>query len=126
VSYFAPETDPLLYSCGGPKGCDAPPPAEDLLARLNVLRLRLDRPVIVSSGPRCAYWNKKKGGTSTSDHLTGEGADLACATSAERWQILAAIFQDKTPLFTRLGIGKTFVHVGLTTRNPGRLVWHYY
>ncbi|MGH7332830.1 MAG: hypothetical protein ACREKS_08830 [Candidatus Rokuibacteriota bacterium] len=44
-----------------------------------------------------------------SGHLTGHEADVRCETSRERWGILAANFQDKTPLFDRLGLtGRLF------------------
>jgi hypothetical protein len=125
VSYFTPATDPLLFRCGCGKACTAPPPSPDLLARLDNLRYRLDRPVIVTSGPRCPYWNKKKGGTVQSDHLTGDGADLLVASSLERDQMLEELYQ-RPRLFTRIGIGKGFVHVGLATRNVGRVCWTYY
>lgn len=125
MSYFTPSGDPLLFACGCGKGCIAPPPSQDLLSRLDVLRYRLDRPLIVTSGPRCPYWNKKKGGTETSDHLTGEGADLACATSVERDQLLEELYQ-RPRLFLRVGIGNGFVHVGLPGKNPGRVTWTYY
>jgi zinc D-Ala-D-Ala carboxypeptidase len=125
MSYFTPSGDPALFACQCGKGCEAPSPSPDLLARLDVLRFRLGRAVKVTSGPRCPYWNKKKGGTETSDHLTGEGADLECATSGERDRMLEELYQ-RPRLFKRVGIGKNFIHVGLSTKNPGDLTWTYY
>lgn len=126
MSFFSAATDAALFRCPCARpDCTAPPPSPDLLARLDNLRLRLDRPVVVTSGPRCAYWNRKKGGTATSDHLTGEGADVAVVTSGERDRVLEEIYQ-RPRLFKRVGIGQVFVHVGLTTRNPGGVCWTYY
>ncbi len=126
MAFFSASSDPRLFSCGCGKACDAPPPHPDLVARLELLRYRVGRPIRVTSGPRCPDWNRRQGGTETSDHLTGAGADLAVATSGERWELLDACLRGPAPLFTRLGIGRTFLHVGLAGPNPGHQIWTYY
>ena len=125
--YFTPASDPRLYACGCQrKECDAPPVSTDLLARLNILRYRLGRALVVNSGPRCAVWNAKQGGARTSDHLSGEGADLRALTSGERDELLEAIYT-RPRLFVRVGIGRDFIHVGLPgTERPARVAWTYY
>jgi hypothetical protein len=61
-----------------------------------------------------------------SAHLTYL-ADSArrCETSRERWGILAANFRDKTLLFDRLGLRRTFICVGVSPTLPDRVVWLY-
>ena len=97
----------------------------DLLSRLNLLRLRVGRPLTITSGLRCAYWNDHEGGEKNSEHLTGEAADIACGSGRERYGLLAAIFEGKTPLFTRFGVGASFLHVGVSATLPREVVWTY-
>ena len=124
MSYFAAQE--FMCRCGRHE-CEAPRDVSvDLLSRLDNLRYRLDRPVVITSGLRCAYWNARQSGTADSEHLTGEAADIACASGAERWAILAAIFSGTAPLFTRIGIGKTFVHLGASKTHPAHVTWTYY
>ena len=53
---------------------------------LEPLRRHLDRPVVISSGYRCKKLNQLVGGVRTSQHMTGEAADIAapCSTSTAR------------------------------------------
>lgn len=43
---------------------------------LQPLRLKLGKPIIVTSGYRCKELNKKVGGVDTSQHLIGQAADI--------------------------------------------------
>ena len=126
MSFFTPDTDPKLFRCAcGRPACDAPAPSADLLARLEMLRYRFERPIRVTSGPRCAGHNATVGGAPNSDHLTGQGADLATADSRTRYELLQANFHGP-PVFRRLGVGATFLHVGVV---PGKILdvcWAYY
>lgn len=128
MSFFTEQTDPKLFhcSCGRPE-CDAPPPSKDLLSRLELLRYRVERPIVVTSGPRCAWYNSQPsvGGAEDSDHVTGEGADLAAPDSRTRYALLAANFRG-TPIFRRVGVGRDFVHVGIVALKLQDVVWHYY
>ena len=121
MTYFSPSE----FACKGGHDCTAPPPHEYLLAQLEILRSRVGRVVTVTSGSRCPAYNVSVGGKPDSAHLTGEGADLAAFTSRERWELLNANWAAGPPLFTRLGVGKTFLHVDVKT-DPPRVVWHYY
>ena len=48
----------------------------DLLARLNHLRMVINRPIYINSGYRCKEENHKVGGVSGSYHLLGMAADI--------------------------------------------------
>lgn len=48
----------------------------DLLVLLERIRTEHGGPVIVVSGHRCAWWNRRVGGARSSRHLLGEAADL--------------------------------------------------
>lgn len=120
MTHFTPEE--FRCKCGRPD-CDALPAVQKtLLDRLEVIRDEYGKPMIVTSGLRCAYWNTLKGGKPNSSHLTGYAADIACPDSSTRYAMLESGFR----VFTRLGIGKTFIHFGCDPALPMRVVWHYY
>ena len=74
----------------------------------------------ITSGSRCPAHNKNEGGKDTSDHLTGQGVDIATPTSRHRFKILEAAFRSG---FRRIGIGRTFIHLGDNPRNPQGVSW---
>lgn len=109
--------------------CDAPTgPSRTLRLHLDRMRDVLGAPIIITSGNRCTYWNALKGGVVGSEHDRAggcEGADLACPTSRERWAMLDAA---RHAGFTRIGIGKDFLHVGVGTgpKDAPNVIWTYY
>ena len=114
----------------GRSDCTAPKwPAQALIGKLETLRSRIMRPITITSGSRCEYWNRMVGGEGDSAHLTGEAADLSIDGSREAYQTMAAIMRDQ--LFQRMGYGRrdrdsslTF-HVDVATRHPARVLWTY-
>lgn len=44
-----------------------------------VIRQYVDKPIRISSGCRCAIWNKQQGGVESSSHCYGFASDLHCA-----------------------------------------------
>ena len=124
MKWFDPSE--YLCKCGRPE-CDAPKGVSPLLDRLlNTLRDRVGYRLTVTSGLRCAFWNDHEGGEKDSEHLTGEAADIAAPDSASRYNLIAANFADGPPLFTRYGIGKTFLHFGISRTLPNCCAWTYY
>lgn len=81
----------------------------------------------ITSGCRCLSHNKAEGGSEESDHLTTEtlaceGVDILCNNSHNRYKIVnAAIIAG----FKRIGLHKTFIHLGLAQRNPQEVLWVY-
>jgi zinc D-Ala-D-Ala carboxypeptidase len=45
---------------------------------LEPLRKYINRPIVISSGYRCAEVNKRVGGQPTSQHIKGQAADIHC------------------------------------------------
>ncbi len=125
MSHFT--DDEFLCRCGRPE-CDAPTkPSRLLRLYLDRMREMYDAPIVVNSGNRCAFWNEHEGGVAGSEHERAEGcegADVRCLGSRERWKMLDAARQAG---FTRVGIGKTFLHVGVGTRESDALnvIWLY-
>ena len=54
---------------------------------LNKIREAYGKPIIVTSGYRCAELNKKVGGKPTSQHLRGEAVDIVGANNEETRKI---------------------------------------
>lgn len=124
--YFKPATDPKLFKCScGRDECDAPAPNPQLVEMLDVMRHLYGKPIAVESGPRCRFWNEKKDGEPDSEHLYGDGADLACFTSQQRWAMFEAA---RLAGFRRIGVGPNFLHVGISERpeHPREVMWTYY
>lgn len=93
-----------------------------LLGFINEVRKRLARALVAKSGCRCIPHNKKEGGTDTSDHLTGEGVDLRAIHSHTRFVILETAFEWD---IKRIGLAKTFIHIGVNRDNPQEVFWIY-
>lgn len=126
MAFFTAATDPHLFHCPcDRKACDAPPPTDAFLQQLNLMRAFYQRPIRVTSGPRCAVHNQRVGGEAHSAHLLGTAADLYCPTTPARWLMLEAA---RHADFRRLGIGKDFLHVDVAkdTSHPQDVVWTYY
>ena len=103
--------------------CDAlTTPAKALLERLEVVRSEYNAPMVVTSGIRCNFWNTVNGGTPGSGHIRGFEVDIACPDSSARYEMLNAAFR----VFTRIGIGRDFLHLGCDPTLPQRVVWEYY
>lgn len=61
-------------------------------AVLDPLRSRYGHPIIVSSGYRCPRLNKAVGGATTSQHVTGEAADIYVADAKGRAELFSLIY----------------------------------
>ena len=75
-----------------------------------------------NSGFRCAAHNKKVGGSKTSSHIIGEAVDIAAKTSRDKFNIAQALLLAG---FTRLGIGKTFIHADTDKNKAQGVIWVY-
>lgn len=120
MNYFKPSE--FACKCGSPT-CRAKSSTvkAELLDRLNTLRARVGRPLIVTSGLRCPEYNAQVGGVGDSEHTTGEAADIAAPSSRERYELLLV----GLGLFNRVGVGKTFIHFGISTTLAPDVVWLY-
>ncbi|MEN1760728.1 YcbK family protein [Anoxynatronum sibiricum] len=78
-----------------------------LLEKLQQLRSKVKRPVIITSGYRNASHNARVGGSPTSQHLLGTAADIRVTGVSIRQLTLTA----QETGFTGIGMYDTFVHV---------------
>jgi len=89
-------------------GCGLMNMQETTMQKVERARVIAGIPFGVNSGSRCPIHNKAEGGTDTSSHLDGWAIDIAVTSSRARMKILKALL---TVGFTRIGIGKNFIHV---------------
>lgn len=103
-------------------GCERVEVHGDLVHGLQRMRDQHGGRIDITSGFRCAYWNEAQGGKDDSAHLGGFAADIAVYNSEERFSLIKeAIYAG----FTRIGVGKTFIHVDVDTTKPQSVVWVY-
>ena len=114
--------DEFLCKCGRQE-CNAPLlPNPLLVTKLEELRVKIGfHPIKINSGLRCSWYNEREGGGKKSAHLTGEAADLACPNSITRYEMMLAI----PHIFNRFGIGKSFIHVDISTVLDQKVCWLY-
>lgn len=79
----------------------------ELLDKLQKLRDRINKPIIINSGYRTPEHNKKVGGASGSQHLLGKAVDIKVngmtpTTLAKHAEAVG---------FRGIGLYKTFIHV---------------
>lgn len=103
-----------------PEAMENLPYTAEMLQRI---RDCLGRPVIITSAYRSPVLNRAVGGVTSSDHTTGQAADIIAPTFGTPYQVA----QRLAPLVAQLGIGqlilegikgKAWVHV--STRTPQR------
>ena len=102
-------------------------PSKKLLAVLEGLRALIGRPIHITSGYRCPQHNAEVGGVFPSEYTgdddTTDAADIICLGDAERFEVVRALFTLKVQ---RIGIGRTFIHVGVSPSLPQPCIWTYY
>ncbi|HPD57634.1 MAG TPA: D-Ala-D-Ala carboxypeptidase family metallohydrolase [Smithellaceae bacterium] len=95
----------------------------DFLAKLIRARETSDVAYVINSGYRCDAHNKAVG-SKTKNHILGRAADIKAVDSRTRFKILGGLIAAG---FTRIGIGKTYIHVDdMETENaPPEVCWLY-
>ena len=79
-------------------------------------------PWVVRSGMRCWPHNKVEGGSDTSSHPEGYAVDIATNGSRQRSRVVTAMLAAG---FTRIGIGKSFVHADNDINKATNVMWRY-
>ncbi len=100
-------------------GCGKDNVFPGLIDALEKLRSMYGKPIIVLSGVRCMEHNRRVGGKPNSAHLRGKAADILCASSVDRFELLRAAFK----VFRRVGVYKGFIHVDVDESLPQDVCW---
>lgn len=80
-------------------------------------------PLVINSAYRTPEYEKKQGRSGNSAHTRGVALDIKCTSSANRYKIVKALFENGC---TRIGIGKTFIHADWDDTLPQEVIWDYY
>jgi zinc D-Ala-D-Ala carboxypeptidase len=101
--------------------------SDELIGMLDAARDLAGVPFKITSGFRIEadIERLRKAGykvSSTSSHLKGLAADIACTSSADRFNMLDALLSVG---FSRIGIADTFIHVDIDLDKPIYSIWTY-
>jgi len=110
-------------------GCGLSNPNPRLLRRTNKARKISGIPWHLTSGSRCLTHNRSIGSKDTSSHVPKgddgytDAIDVDSPDSRTRWEVVHAMVQAG---FTRIGIGKSFVHGDVDVYKSQNVMWDYY
>lgn len=105
--------------------CDRESMDQDFLDVMDDIRRKARIPLVINCAYRSREYDKKKGRSGNSAHTHGLAVDFRCNTSENRLKIVSAAIAAG---ITRIGIGKSFIHVDMGERVglPANVMWHYY
>lgn len=92
------------------------------LSMLDRTRQMAGIPFEVNSGFRCPKHNAEIGGKSNSSHLRGCAVDIKCMSNLDRFLVVKAAIING---FSRVGMGKTFIHLDNDDTLPQGVIWLY-
>ncbi len=95
---------------------------DEIVHMLDAARKIYGKPMKINSGYRTISHNKKVGGVSSSSHIKGLAADIACSNSVDRFKMLGAL---KQVGFKRIGVAGTFIHVDIDKDKTQNVIWTY-
>lgn len=95
----------------------------DTLRMLDLVREESGIPLVLTCAYRSAAYDKAKGRSGNSAHTRGKAVDIRSGSSQTRFKIVEAAIRVG---FTRIGIGKTFIHLDTDATLPQNVIWHYY
>lgn len=99
----------------------------DFMAKLRNFERELGREIEITSMCRCEHHNAElKDSATNSEHLCGngkrtQGVDIKAISGIEKYQIITVGLK----YFNRIGVGKTFVHLGGSKVLPQKVIWSY-
>jgi zinc D-Ala-D-Ala carboxypeptidase len=96
----------------------------EFMAKLQALRNEYGKPMTITSGYR--HWThpvEARKGHTTGEHTKGACADIACSNGGDRFTLVRLALKHG---FTRIGIAKNFVHLGIGAPGlPNNVIWDY-
>lgn len=106
---FNPETDPKLKCTCGHGWCDKRSVSQIHLNRIQEVRDKANRPLIVTSGGRCKHHPDESRKSKPGDHFKGNALDIKVSGGLERGELVKFGIEAGC---NAIGIAKTFVHLG--------------
>lgn len=96
---------------------------QGMMKMLDLAREIAGIPFVLNSAYRSKAWELSKGRTGTSSHTKGMAVDIRCNTDANRYRIINALLAAG---FSRIGVGRTYIHADNDLSKTQRVIWHYY
>ena len=118
----------LEFQC--PCSCGANKISSVLIEKLQKARNIIDRPIVITSGVRCEFYNASIKASMNSSHIpdehgSGNAVDIACTTSKHRYELI----QVAQKFFNRIGISGGsyggFVHLDVDRSKVQEVMWLY-
>jgi hypothetical protein len=92
---------------------------------LDQIRNSLGKPITISSGYRCAEYNRTiPSSRNTSSHIKGLAVDIKCTSSRQRYELLNIIVPKRE--CRRIGEADTFLHLDIDESKPQDVWWRYH
>ena len=102
-------------------GCGTGHIAQNLVLKLEEVRVTINKPMRINSGIRCLEHNRSIGSSDTSSHIKGIAADIGCTQMSDRYLLMTEFVKH----FKRIGIHRDFIHVDIDTdKRNGIFVYH--
>lgn len=96
----------------------------EFMEKLQALRKDYGRSITVTSGFRSVRHPVEARKThSNGEHTQGMCADIACTSGTDRFTLIQLALKHG---LNRIGVAKTFLHIGLGGKNlPNNVIWEY-
>jgi len=113
-----------------PCGCGANKISSILIEKLQKVRNIIGRPIIITSGVRCGFYNTSIKASTSSSHIPdsygmGNAVDIACTNSKDRYELVEL----SQKFFKRIGISGGqyggFVHLDVDKEKVQEVMWLY-
>jgi len=96
----------------------------EFMEKLQALRNEYGKAMTITSGYR--HWThpvEARKGHTTGEHTKGACADIACTNGGDRFNLIRLALKHG---FTRIGVAKTFIHIGIGAPGlPQNVIWDY-
>lgn len=103
-------------------GCKSNGMQASTIEKLEKAREKADIPFSITSGYRCKAHNRAVGGKSGGAHTLGYAVDIGASVSPNRYLVVKSLLDAG---FTRIGIGKNFIHADDDPSKPPNVMWEY-
>ena len=96
----------------------------EFMEKLQAIRTEFNKSMTITSGFRSVkHPIEAKKTHSNGEHTQGLCADVMCITGTDRFRLVQLALKHG---ITRIGIAKTFLHLGVGNKNlPNNVIWEY-